>query len=415
MLLFLSNQGLLLLYIKHLIYYQITTYNYQYLMEGIFLKIVISGFYGLRNTGDEAILEAIIYQLRQQFTNPDITVLSLSPEETSQTHHVHSIYRGWRRQNKEKVKAIKEADVVLSGGGGLLQDTYPTKFLFGPLPYYLLIVLLAKLLRTPVMFISQGIGPVTSRWGKFLMWAIANRADFITVRDQFSKDYLEKLRVTRPPTIVTADVVFALPIPTAYSKIRKDLGLEENEQYITIAPRPWFEHEASYVQKIATATDHLVENEKVTPVFVIMEEPADRVITEQILSKMKHRSRTHVISEGYTPSEIASFIGQSELVISLRLHALIFAARSGVPHIGLSYDPKVEAFLKRSGMWTYSFSLDTIDESALIENAQHLIQQKKNFTTDIKNNTLLLESEAIRNFTLLQQHFFLEKEREELE
>ena len=99
---------------------------------------------------------------------------------------------------REKVKALRKADLLISGGGGLLQDTYPTRFLFGPLPYYLLIVFLAKLCGTKVMFFSQGIGPVNSTWGKILMKVFANMADFVTVRDQYSKDLLEQLGVHRP-------------------------------------------------------------------------------------------------------------------------------------------------------------------------------------------------------------------------
>ena len=75
------------------------------------MNIVISGFYGLGNTGDEAILEAIIYNLRDELENPDITVFSLSPEKTASEHEVHSIYRGWRHDLKAKVKALKKADL----------------------------------------------------------------------------------------------------------------------------------------------------------------------------------------------------------------------------------------------------------------------------------------------------------------
>ena len=110
------------------------------------------GFYGLGNTGDEAILKSVVDNLRKELDNPQITVFSLSPEQTAKEHNVHAIYRGWRHQNKLKVEALREADLLVSGGGGLLQDAYPTKFLFGPLPYYLLIVLLAKLCGTKVCF-----------------------------------------------------------------------------------------------------------------------------------------------------------------------------------------------------------------------------------------------------------------------
>ncbi len=369
------------------------------------MKFVISGFYGLHNTGDEAILQAIVDNLRKAYDNTEITVLSLSPEQTAKTHNVRSFYRGWRRDNWNKVKEIKSADVLISGGGGLLQDTYPTKFLFGPLPYYLLIVLLAKIVGTPVMFFSQGIGPVTSTWGKFLMRRLANKADFVTVRDEFSKQYLHDLRVTKPQTIVTADVVFALETHDPADTIRRELQLTDDDRYIAIAPRPWFEHEETYIQHVAEALDVIVEKHDVIPVFVTMETPSDVLISERIIEKMKFGARAVVFERVYAPVEIAHFIGKAELTIALRLHALIFSALSHVPHIGLSYDPKVEAFLKRSSMWPHSFRLGEETTEALIEQADQLLTNPAPFEEQIERAIVPLKEEAWRNFELLQQNF----------
>ena len=69
------------------------------------MKIVISGFYGLGNTGDEAILESIVDNLREHLDQPEITVFSLSPEQTAKEHNVKTVYRGWRQDFKAKVKA----------------------------------------------------------------------------------------------------------------------------------------------------------------------------------------------------------------------------------------------------------------------------------------------------------------------
>lgn len=131
------------------------------------MKVVISGFFGAGNTGDEAILESMIDNLREEIDPINITVFSLCPEETSRKHQVKSIYRGWRRDFLKKIQALREADLLLSGGGGLLQDTYSTKFLFGPLPYYLLIVFLAKLCGTKVMFFPKVSGRLKPDGQKF--------------------------------------------------------------------------------------------------------------------------------------------------------------------------------------------------------------------------------------------------------
>ncbi len=368
------------------------------------LKIVLSGFYGLGNTGDEAILKAIVDNLREELDNPDITVFSLSPEQTAKDYNVKSVYRGWRHENKKKVKALREADLLISGGGGLLQDTYPTKFLFGPLPYYLLIVFLAKLCRTKVMFFSQGIGPVTSRWGKFLMKVFANMADFVTVRDEYSKDYLHSLGVKRPETVVTADIVFAFKSDedtAAYDSLQ----LNGDERLVAVAPRPWFEHEEEYIEKLAWVLDELIEQRDVLPVFVPMEPPYDTNISKKVMAKMKHADQTRLLGDHFNPNEFYNFIAQTDLTIALRLHALIFAALSNVPHVGLSYDRKVESFLKRSGMWDKSFPLGEFTKEKLLENALYTLDNQDEVKQMIEPNVDVLRTEAKRNLDLLKEQF----------
>ncbi|CAM3133021.1 polysaccharide pyruvyl transferase CsaB [Filibacter tadaridae] len=368
------------------------------------MKIVLSGFYGLGNTGDEAILKAIVDNLRAELDNPDITVFSLSPTETAKQHGVKSVYRGWRHGNKEKVKALRQADLLISGGGGLLQDTYPTKFLFGPLPYYLLIVFLAKLCRTKVMFFSQGIGPVTSKWGKFLMRLFANMADLVTVRDQYSKDYLISLGVKRPETVVTADIVFAFKSDednVAYAS----LGLNGDERLVAVAPRPWFEHEVVYIEKLAWVLDELIEQRGVLPVFVPMEPPYDTNVSKKVMAKMKHADQTKLLGEAFTPNEFYNFIAKTDLTLALRLHALIFAALSNVPHIGLSYDQKVESFLKRSGMWDRSFPLGEFTKEELLANALYALDHADDLKLMMEPNVAVLRQEALRNVDLLRERF----------
>ncbi|MCH1625117.1 polysaccharide pyruvyl transferase CsaB [Fredinandcohnia quinoae] len=367
------------------------------------MKIVISGFYGLGNTGDEAILESIVDNLRGELDSPEITVFSLSPEETARTHQVKSIYRGWRHQFGDKIKALREADLLVSGGGGLLQDTYPTKFIFGPLPYYLLIVFLAKLCRTKVMFFSQGIGPITSTWGKILMKIFANMADFVTVRDQYSKDYLLKLGVTRPKTVVTSDIVFAFKKKEDDACL-KSLELSNTDNLVAVSVRPWFEKVKQFEQ-IASILDELIEARKITPVFVPMEGHHDVNASQKVLEKMKHADKCVMLGEKFTPNQYLNFISKCQLTIGMRLHALIFSTISGVPHIGLSYDKKVESLLKRSGMWEYSAVLEEINEENLTKNAITLLDNRDKFVQIVKNNAETMRVDAIRNLDLLKEHF----------
>lgn len=367
------------------------------------MKVVISGFYGLGNTGDEAILQAMIQNLRMEINDIDITVLSLTPNETAEQYKVKSIYRGWRYDNFKKIREIREADLLISGGGGLLQDTYPTKFLFGPLPYYLLIIFLAKLCGTKVMVFSQGIGPVQTSWGKFLMRVFANMVDFITVRDQYSKDLLYQLKVQKPKTIVTADIVFAIH-PQEDDSCYQSLHLTGNEKIVAVSVRPWFHHQHYYLE-LASALDFLIERMGITPVFIPMEGEHDVNASKHVIKLMKNSSKALILSTRFTPQQYLNFFSHCELAIGMRLHFLIFAGIKNIPHIGISYDPKVENYLKMSGMWKYSFDLDSLKSSKIVEHSLYVLNHRDDLKSTINRNIEDLKEKAVENVILLKKYF----------
>ena len=54
-------------------------------------RVVIAGYFGKQNAGDEAILRGIMQQLNQAITNPHFIVISNDPEDTTRLHNVDSI------------------------------------------------------------------------------------------------------------------------------------------------------------------------------------------------------------------------------------------------------------------------------------------------------------------------------------
>ena len=86
-------------------------------------KILISGYYGFDNFGDEAILGVLINHLRGN----DITVLSSNPEKTGRTHNVNSLNSF---NPKLIVERLPKFDMLISGGGSLLQNVTSNKSLF---------------------------------------------------------------------------------------------------------------------------------------------------------------------------------------------------------------------------------------------------------------------------------------------
>ncbi|HEY8416213.1 MAG TPA: polysaccharide pyruvyl transferase family protein, partial [Thermaerobacter sp.] len=251
------------------------------------VPVVISGFYGPGNTGDEAILEVLVGLLRRRGYE-DITVFSTRPEFTARRHGVKSVYRGWRRHLLAKARALLRAGVFISGGGGLLQDTTPTFLFKGPVPYYLLIATWARLAGCWVLFLGQGVGPLRGRWTRWLTRQLADYADVIAVRDAESLAVLDDVGVTRPPRRLLADFVFAAPPPdpARAARLVAAEGLRPGARRVAVSVRSWAGQDRFFPELAAFLADLLVHRPDLDVVLVPMEGDLDRMAAEQLAAQV---------------------------------------------------------------------------------------------------------------------------------
>jgi polysaccharide pyruvyl transferase CsaB len=305
-------------------------------------EIVISGYYGFTNAGDEAMLTAMIEVLTEIDPSVKITVISGKPADTRQRHGVAAIYR---LNYPEIIKAIAKSDLLISGGGSLLQDVTSDRSLY----YYLSIMMLAKKLGKPVMLYAQGIGPVRGTLAQGAMRYIGNMVDLITVRDDGSREELKALGVKTPPIFVTADPVLALhPVDKEIGRnILRGHNLGGASPLIGVSAREWKDW-GYYKQVLAQAIDKLAEEFGARIVFLPMQWPEDQEVARKIKSRM--RCPAVLLEDEYTTSELLSLVGNLDVLIGIRLHALIFATVMHVPMVGISYDPKVDRFLETLGI-----------------------------------------------------------------
>jgi polysaccharide pyruvyl transferase CsaB len=305
-------------------------------------KIVISGYYGFGNLGDEAVLYSMLHALRRGIPGLEVTVLSNDPPATARDYGVRAVDR-WNV--REVAGAIRRADLLVSGGGSLLQDITGLQSLF----YYLGVIWLARLLRRPVVYYAQGIGPVTSKSGRRLVGLTTRGARAVTVRDEESLQDLRAMGVRRPVE-VTADPVLGLRPEdidmAAGAEILRRHGVTPGAGVVGVSVRP-LAGPAAWEMELARALDRLARAGR-TVVFVPMQSPADLVISREVAAVMRE---PHVlISEKLNVPQMISLVGNLDLLVGMRLHALIFAAVCGVPPVGIAYDPKVERFLRRIGV-----------------------------------------------------------------
>ncbi len=301
-------------------------------------KIVISGYYGFANAGDEAMLNAIVKALRSTEKSVELTVISGNPEVTSAQHKVNSIHRF---NFLEIFSSLRSCDLLLSGGGSLLQDVTSKRSLL----YYLFILALGILLKRKVMLFGQGIGPIHGRLMRRLTKLICSHANLITVRDQDSLYELRRLGVPAAKVQLTADSVLTLPQEDKAQgrQLLTRFAVPQGKMLIAMSVRKW-QDDDRYLLELAKAADILEQEYAAHIVLLPLQYPVDVEACERLQHFMNQEST--VLKTGCDTEQFLSLMGNFDLLIGMRLHALIFAAVMELPFVAVSYDPKIDGFVK---------------------------------------------------------------------
>ena len=325
--------------------------------------VVICGAYGRGNAGDDAILEAILQEMRTIDPDMPVLVLSKDPKSTRLTYRVRSVSRmnipAWHQ-------AMRHARLYINGGGSLIQDVTSRRSLW----FYLLNIQSAKKAGCKVQMYGCGIGPVTRENHRKLAAKALNRSvDVITLREPDSQAELRAMGVTEPEILLTADPALTLcrASDDETDSVLLRAGIPPHGRYICFALRQWkgFEGKAPL---FGAAAKYAYETYGLTPVFVAVEkhlDPAAAQFAAQGLD-IPH----YFLDDAGNAGTIIGALSRMEVVVSMRLHALIFAAGQGIPLAGVVYDPKVSAFLRYIGQELFT-DLDALTQ----ENLRSMIDQ----------------------------------------
>ncbi|NOU95068.1 polysaccharide pyruvyl transferase CsaB [Paenibacillus sp. LMG 31456] len=305
----------------------------------------MSGYYGFDNSGDEAVLQSILLALEEQGRAQGIrlipVVLSIDPAKTQKTYGVEAVHR---MKLGELVRAIRGADGLISGGGSLLQDETG----FKTIPYYLAVLKLAQWLGKPTFIYSQGIGPVHRPM--FFSWirGVFNKCRFVSVRDQESKQLLQKMNVTKE-VMVVPDPVMGMPLASTGHQV-EDLP-KGATSVVGVSLRFW-NQDRSELKAISEAIALILEQSDVHVRFLPFHLPSDTAASEYVIGLLdpKYHARITIADNVTHPQHMLSEVSRCHLLIGMRLHSLIYGASQQVPMIGISYDPKIDQFLNRLDM-----------------------------------------------------------------
>ena len=319
--------------------------------------VVICGAYGRGNAGDDAILEAILQEMRAIDPDMPITVLTKDPKATRLTYRVRTAGRmdvlTWK-------KAMRHAGLYINGGGSLIQDVTSRRSLW----FYLHNIQAAHKAGCKVQMYGCGIGPVLREQHRKLAASVLNASvDVITLREPDSLKELQSIGVTKPEILLTADPALTLPAASEdeIDSVLLRAGIPPHGKYLCFALRNWkgFEDKAPL---FAQAAKYAYETYGLTPVFAAVEKHLDPVAGRLAAAGLDIPH--YFLDDAGSAGTIIGALSRMQAVVSMRLHALIFAAGQGIPLAGVVYDPKVSAFLRYIGQENF-LDLDALTADAL--------------------------------------------------
>ncbi|MCG9545949.1 polysaccharide pyruvyl transferase family protein [Vibrio sp. Isolate33] len=297
----------------------------------------MSAWIGSKNLGDELIFKVLLEQLEVLgISRKDVVAITLDPNRTRKTFGTQSV---GHRDILGQLIAIRQGDVLVFGGGGLLQDETS----IWNLPYHLSRVWIARLMGKEVVGLGLGAGLVSMRFSKWLIRMTFGTSVPMNVRDTESLQILKQISVQNVKQ--AADLVFGHSVQEY-----------ESDGYIAVALRPFSKkrswlpvHMREHVtlddpSHIADALDVIARQVNLPIRLVSFDLDKDLDYHHTIAAQMS----TKVSFVSPTLKDVTKVIGAANVVIGMRYHAAVLAFLCGVPSVLIGYSPKVQSLAKEA-------------------------------------------------------------------
>jgi polysaccharide pyruvyl transferase CsaB len=349
-------------------------------------RVMISGYYGFDNLGDELILKVLVDELKSH--QVDVTVLSQNPSKTAAQYGVRAIKR---TSVLDIIDELAKTNLFISGGGGLFQDAT------GPMSaiYYGGLIHLAQFFEVPVCFWAQGVGPLRKPMSRKMAASAMNRCEIITVRDEGSAALVKDLTGTRPE--ITADPVWLLNTGkhrTEGPRNMRDKHRRHEPWRIGISLRPWHELTDKREQALADQLKALAKLVDCPVEFWLLpfQKEEDTHLLEGFAKRLENAANAKTVF--IPPGEVMEKVGHCHAIIGMRFHSLILGLLHQIPVYGLVYDPKVASLLAMFKLQGSRIdALETLQAKTIRDHFEHYPE------VDLQP----MKQQSRRNFQILNQ------------
>lgn len=365
------------------------------------------GYYGFGNAGDEAILQGILVALRRRQPEVDVAAVCYPGADLHQVGVDHGVDAVDLADTAALLEAASAADLMVLGGGGLFQDYLPTDLdrVFAPdqsnLGAWLGYALTARLLDVPLVIWGVGVGPLTTEEGRRLTRLTFEQAAAATVRSHEARQLLAEIGVDISRVEVAADPAFLLdPAAGMWEEVvANDDAPHEGKLRVGVVLRAWEAAPSGWTQQVAAALDRVVEEHDADVVLVPFQQSDrglenDAHVALQVAAAMRRVNRRGLIHTRYSPTEKLGILAACEVVVAMRFHGVVFAARAGVAPVALSYDPKVSRLMRELGLEHLTLELDQLTAAGLAERVGQALAEREELATRLSEQAAGLRERA---------------------
>lgn len=384
------------------------------------MKIVIVNAFERNNRGDAALLDVMIKQVSQAYPQAEITICGFEDPaahpEIWGVRNVGSIRRysaqeqiarAARIQRKllvaamvltvaaglgrplaavsgrvlpreaaGELRAVAEADLVVSLGGGYLHGGpglgYDLSIGFLLLPLWL-----AHRFGVPAVLGPQSFGPFPTRFQRGAVRRVLSRCRAVSTREEISRAVLVAAGVPEPVLRRDVDSAFAFTA-TSERDWRSELGIPQAATLLVTTMRAYLEPSAqrryedemvAAIERILRAGDsrYLVLAPQVTCEF---QADDDRLVHRRVAARIEHPRLIMIDDAGVGHQDIFGLYGAADLTIATRFHSAIFSLSQCVPCVVLNYANKGLGIMRDLGFAQWVTDMGTVTADWLVERVE---------------------------------------------
>ncbi|MEU0477129.1 polysaccharide pyruvyl transferase family protein [Streptomyces olivaceus] len=384
------------------------------------LRVGVFGLFGAGNTGNDGSLEAVLDHLRAAHPEAVVDAMCGGPEIVATRYGIPTTRLNWYRGEYRTasragavagkglgkiVDAVRTAawmrrhDAVIVPGTGVLETTLPLRPWGFPYSLFLLCAS-GRLLRTRVALVSVGAGPIGDRPTRALTRWSTRLAAYRSYRDTQSRDAMRAMGVDTARDEVYADLVFALPAPSANEPadtpgpvcvgVMDFHGSNDERDRAEEIHRRYLDGTTRFVRALAAEG---------RPVRLLTGDELDRPVADAIVDAVG--SPLVTVAEAASLADLMKETAGADAVVATRYHNLVCALKVGTPTLALSYSAKSDSLMAEMGLGEYCHSAREVDADRLLERFRALERRSAELRRTLAERNLAVARRVERQFAAL--------------